>query len=63
VTHEQRVADLVDQLLDTMEAAGVEGEAIDPLSIILERLQARGASLDLEGAPPMMRMLLGGMIG
>lgn len=53
----------IDGVLDLLERAGAEGVEIDPLQTIIARLNARGTALNLEDAPPMMRMLLGGMLG
>ncbi len=52
----------IDQVLDTLDEASAAGVEIDPLATILERVRARGAEIDLESAPPMMRLLLSGMI-
>lgn len=54
---------LIDQTLDVLDAATKAGVEVDPLAAIVGRLQARGESIDLSEAPPMMRMLLGGMMG
>jgi hypothetical protein len=57
----ERAGAAIDAILDLLEQAGRQGVDIDPLSLIIERLQARGETLDLDEAPPMLRMLLGGM--
>ena len=54
---------LIDGMLDLLEEAGKAGVELDPLAIILDRLAARGETLDMSEAPPLMRMLLGGMAG
>lgn len=61
--YHERAADLVDAILTLLEEAAAAGVELDPLAIILERLQARGETLDLSEAPPMLRMLLGGLAG
>lgn len=53
----------IDRVLDVLERAGAEGVEVDPLATIVGRVQARGTELNLDDAPPMMRMLLGGMLG
>lgn len=62
-TYHERAAVLVDGILDLLEEASKAGVELDPLAVILERLQARGETIDLADAPPVMRMLLGGMAG
>lgn len=57
------LAACIDSTLDVLEAAAAAGVEVDPLQTIIARLQARGESLNLDEAPPMMRMLLGGMMG
>lgn len=54
---------LVDSTLDLLDDASKAGVEVDPLAAIVSRLQARGESINLDEAPPMMRMLLGGMMG
>jgi len=58
-----RAAFLIDGFLDLLDEAAVSGVEIDPLAVILDRLAARGEELDMSEAPPMLRMLLGGMNG
>jgi hypothetical protein len=53
----------IDRVLDLLETAAAEGVEVDPLATIIARLQARGTALNMDEAPPMMRMLLGGMLG
>lgn len=52
----------IDAILSTLDRAGELGVELDPLAAIVGRLRARGESLNLEEAPPLMRMLLGGML-
>lgn len=60
----QRDVDLaIDRVLDLLELAAREGYEVDPLGTIIDRMKARGSDLNLDDAPPMMRMLLGGMLG
>jgi hypothetical protein len=54
---------LIDGILDLLAESVQTGEELDPLASIVSRLQARGDTIDLDDAPPMMRMLLGGMLG
>jgi hypothetical protein len=54
---------LIDGILDLLAESVATGEELDPLASIVSRLQARGDTIDLDDAPPMMRMLLSGMIG
>lgn len=61
--YQARAAVLVDGILDLLEESAAAGVELDPLQVIVERLQARGESLDMSEAPPVMRMLLGGMLG
>jgi hypothetical protein len=56
-----RAAFLIDGFLDLLDEAAREGVEVDPLAVILDRLAARGEELDMSEAPPMLRMLLGGM--
>lgn len=58
-----RAAFLVDGILDLLDEAGKAGVEVDPLAIIMERLAVRGETLDMSEAPPMMRMILGGLGG
>ena len=60
--HQQRMNLAIDNVLDTLDDAATDGVEIDPLATILDRVRARGAEIDLASAPPMMRMLLGGML-
>lgn len=52
----------VGAVLDTIEAAAGAGVELDPLASILRCMRDRGAQVDLAAMPPMMQMLLGGMI-
>lgn len=64
ITEFQRDVDLaIDRVLDLLEVAATEGYEMDPLGTIIARMKARGSDLDLDDAPPVMRMLLGGMLG
>jgi hypothetical protein len=58
-----RAESLIDGFLALLDEAGAAGVEIDPLAIILDRLAHRGETLDMSEAPPMLRMLLGGMGG
>ncbi len=53
----------IDRVLDLLERAAEQGVEVDPLQTIIGRVQARGAQIDLDDMPPVMRMLLGGMLG
>ncbi len=50
----------IDHVLELLERPGAE--YVDPLTTIVARLQARGGEIDLSTAPPLMRMLLEGML-
>lgn len=52
----------IDEVLDCLEAADKDGVEVDPLQTIVARMQARGANLDLSEQPPIVQMLLGGML-
>lgn len=52
----------IDRVLYVLEHGAAAGVELDPLTTIMQRLQARGQSLDLSDAPPVMRMLLAGMM-
>lgn len=51
----------IDAFLDLLDRAGAQHVELNPLQTILERLAARGAEMDMDHLPPMMRMLLNGM--
>lgn len=53
----------IDTVLDLIERAEREGVEVDPLTTIINRMKARGAEMNLDEAPPVMRMLLSGMLG
>lgn len=53
----------IDRVLDLLELASTQGYEVDPLATIIDRMKARGSDLNLDDAPPVMRMLLGGMLG
>ena len=53
---------VIDDVLDVLQAAELEGVELDPLSTIARRLKARGSELELESMPPVLRMLVAGMI-
>lgn len=59
---QSRLDELIDGTLDLLERAAAEQVELDPLATILDRLRARGGEIDLAGAPPVMRMLLSGML-
>lgn len=64
ITEFQRDVNLaIDRVLDLLELASTEGYEVDPLATIIDRMKARGTDLNLDDAPPVMRMLLGGMLG
>ena len=52
----------IDTVLEVLDRSFQEGVELDPLQTILGRMRARGADLDLSNAPPLMRMLLEGMM-
>lgn len=52
----------IDEVLDLLEQASAERVELDPLATIVERMRARGSELDFADAPPLMRMLLEGMM-
>jgi hypothetical protein len=54
---------LIDQILGLLETASADQVELDPLATIMNRMQARGLDLDLDQAPPLLRMLLAGMQG
>jgi len=45
----------IDEVLDTLDAASAADVEIDPLATIIDRIKARGAELDLEAMPPLMK--------
>lgn len=53
----------IDSVLDVLEKAAGSGVEVDPLATIIARVQARGTELSMDDMPPVMRMLLGGMLG
>lgn len=52
----------IDSVLTVLEKAGATGTELDPLATIVGRLRERGTELDMSSAPPLMRMLLDGMM-
>ncbi len=54
--------DAIDAVLDALDYASERGVEIDPLATILERVKARGAEIDLDSAPPLVKLLLSGML-
>ena len=52
--------DAIDKVLDVLFTEG--GSELDPFTTIIERMKARGQELDLSEMPPLMQMLLGGMV-
>jgi hypothetical protein len=54
--------DAIDQVLDVLQIAESEGVELDPLATIIGRVQARGGDLSMDEAPPIVRMLLSGML-
>lgn len=52
----------IDRVLDCLEAAQTAGVELDPLATILARVKARGQDVDLSSAPPLMQMLLAGVL-
>lgn len=52
--------DAIDRVLDVLFAAG--DTELDPLTTIISRMKARGEELDFSTAPPLIQMLLGGML-
>ncbi len=57
-----RMDKAIDEVLDTLDQASAVGVEIDPLATIIDRVKARGAEIDLSTAPPLMQMLLSGML-
>lgn len=53
----------IDGVLDVLEKAAATGVEVDPLQTIIARVQARGTDLSLDDMPPVMRMLMGGILG
>lgn len=51
----------IDAILRLLARAGEAGVELDPLRSIIGRLNEQG--FDLEGMPPMVRMVLDGMLG
>lgn len=51
----------MDSVLGLLEAAAAADVSLDPLATLLDRVRARGDEIDLENAPPILRMLLSGM--
>lgn len=62
VSVQEKLDAAIDAVLDALDNAQANGEEVDPLQTIVARMQARGASMDLSEAPPILRMLLGGML-
>lgn len=52
--------DAIDRVLDVLFSAG--DAELDPLTTIISRMKARGEELDFSTAPPLIQMLLGGML-
>lgn len=63
MTPQQQLDAAIDDVLDALDAGAAAGVELDPLATILDRVRLRGAEIDLSTAPPMMQMLLGGMLG
>lgn len=53
----------IDVVLDVLEKAAGSGVEVDPLQTIIARVQARGTELSMDDMPPVMRMLMGGILG
>jgi hypothetical protein len=62
LSHQERLDWLIDGVLDVLAEAEQAGVELDPLQTIMARLQARGDELNLDEAPPIMRMLLAGLL-
>lgn len=58
---ERELDEHIDAILRILERAGAAGVELDPLRSILTRLQEQG--FDLDSVPPVVRMLLDGMMG
>ena len=52
----------IGKVLDILDDAGRAGVELDPLESIMRVIRARGDELDLSDAPPLLQMLLGGII-
>jgi hypothetical protein len=61
VTVQQELDGAIDRILDLLERAAAEGVDVNPLETIVSRLAARGQSMDMSQAPPMLRMVFSGM--
>lgn len=59
---QNRMNAAIDEVLDCLDFASAHEVEIDPLATIIERVKARGAEIDLSTAPPLMQMLLSGML-
>ena len=59
--YQVQLDDAIDKTLDVFEQAARDGVQLDPLATIMNRLQARGQEINLEEAPPMLRMLMSGL--
>lgn len=60
---EHELDNLIDQVLDLLERSAAVGVELDPLTAIIARLKERGTEMNLEELPPMMRMLMAGILG
>lgn len=59
--YQAELDDAIDHTLDVFENAAKAGVQLDPLQTIMRRLQARGQEINMEEAPPMLRMLMSGL--
>lgn len=58
---ESRLDDAIDAVLDVLTEAEKYGVELDPLATIVGRMRARGEDLNLDDAPPLLKMLLAGI--
>lgn len=61
ISYQQALETAVDATIDALENAAAAGIELDPLQTILGRMKERGQALNLDDAPPLLRMLLSGM--
>lgn len=60
--HVTRLADAIDTVLTVLEDAERAGVELDPLTTIIERYRVRGGEVDFSELPPLMQMLLSGLL-
>ncbi len=62
IDYQGQLRDLTDTILDLLDRAAAAGVELDPLATIIQSLKDRGTELDTADMPPMLKMLLAGML-